>query len=200
MKKSSVSLWLLGCLLAVLILPLLPGCRKAPYPPGKQQVQAAAEAAGLTLTPEGPQHRDRVMYTIQLGDRRLGSVACSLEEGQHFLDAFLSTHSQQEKPEFSWADWENPITLAENLYGLAPGSLYQALNQQEMSEPSQDLPWQKNALWEAELPGAYARFSWTLSGSSEPSNAPETPNWTVIVALTLYPSRTVYEAAIQQNP
>lgn len=198
----------LGCLLLALsMLWALSGCRSgAPeFPPTEETVQAAAEQLGWTLDRSGTQsvEEGRVTYNIETGDQTWVSVACTAAEGKRILGQGYFAVSLSEKPQFAWEDWEKAVTLAQTLYGgFDEGELYQALTEQDMSEPQippagSDMPTGQESLnWEVELPAGYARVRWLISAGEVEHGFPEptAKNWRETFVIDLYESKDAYES------
>lgn len=197
----------LGCLLlAISMLWALSGCVSAPeFPPTEETVQTAVEQLGWTLDRSETQsvREGQVIYTIETGDQARVSVGCTAAEGKRVLNEACFVTMLPEKPEFSWADWEKAVTLAQTLYGgFDEGELYQALSEQDMPEPQSplagsDTPTGQESLnWEVELPAGYARVRWLISTGEVEHVFPEPiiKNWRGTFFVALYESRDAYES------
>lgn len=197
-----------GCLLlAFCLLWALTGCgsgASAPeFPPTAETVQAAAKELGWTLDPEATQTLEGgAIYTFENGDEVRTSVSCILAEGNRVLMGYCMAIFLPDKPEFSWEDWEKAVTLAETLYGLDEGELYQALSQQDMPQPvipetGPDMPVGRESLvWEAELPSGYGQARWSISAGEVEHGFPEPTirNWRATFSIFLYESKEAYES------
>lgn len=186
------------------ILWTLSGCGRAPeFPPKDEAVRAAAEKVGWVLDPEATQASEgSAIYTFETGDEVRASVSCALAEGNRVLMGYCMAISLPDKPEFSWEDWKKAVTLAESLYGLDEGELYQALSQQDMPQPvipetGPDTPMGQESLgWEAELPSGYGQARWSISAGEVEHGFPEPTirNWRATFSISLYESKDAYES------
>lgn len=199
----------LGCLLLALsMLCMLSGCVSAPeFPPTEETVQTAAEQLGWTLDRSETKSvgEGRVNYTIKTGDQAWVSVACAAAEGKRVLGQGYFAVSLSEKPQFAWEDWEKAVALAQTLYGgFDQGELYQALTEQDVSEPQippagSDTPTGGESLrWEVESPAGYARVRWLISTGEVEHGFPEptVKNWRETFIIDLYESKDVYESMV----
>lgn len=197
-------LLLLGSLLWTLC-----GCGShAPeFPPTEETVRAAAEKVGWTLDPEATQTSEdgMVIYNFETGDQTRASVSCVSAEGNRSLMGYCMAIFLPDKPEFSWEDWKKAVTLAETLYGLDEGELYQALSEQTIPEPkippagSSPLTGKESLGWEVELPSGYGRAGWSISGAEVEHGFPEPiiKNWREDFTITLYESKDAYKSMIK---
>ena len=201
-----------GCLLLTFVmLWALSGCgsdASAPsapeFPPTEETVRAAAEKVGWALDPEGTQtpRENQVIYTFETGDEVRTSFSCTLAEGNRSLMGYCMAIFLPDKPEFAWEDWKKAVTLAETLYGLDEGELYQALSQQDMPQPvipeagSDPLTGKESLGWEVELPSGYGQAGWSISGSEVEHGFPEPTikNWRETFIIVLYESKDAYES------
>lgn len=196
-----------GCLmLTVCLLWAVTGCghdASAPgFPPKEETVRTAAEKLGWTLDPEGPKSgtKSRVSYGFQVGDLETAVVSCDMAGGNRYLTEAYSAICLPDKPEFSWEDWKDVVTMAETLYGGLPeGELYEALSQStpelppEGTEASTD---EESFIWEVELPAGYGRVWWSVSPGTVEKNfpSPVVQDWRLAVIVSLYESREAYES------
>lgn len=198
-----------GLLLLVFsLLWALPGCGKdvsaQEYPPTVETVQAEAEALHWSLDTEGIQSpsEDLKIYPLEAGEQMTVSVSCGLSNGDRVLSEVCICPPLLEKPQFAWEDWKDAVTLAEALYGISEGELYEALTGQEMPEPelptseSEARPGQESLSWEAELPSGYGRVRWSISAGTVTHTFPSPiiHDWRMNFSITLYESREVYES------
>lgn len=199
-RKRSCLSWLL---LALFMVWTLSGCRSADseFPPAEETVRAAAKEVGWTLDAEATQSQtDQVIYTLETGDQARAFASCASVDGDRVLAVHNIVARLPDKPEFAWEDWKKTVTLAETLYGLEAGELYQALSQQDMpqsvrTEAELDTPTGQESLhWEAELPSGYARVRWLISAGEVEHNFPEPTikNWRETFMLSLYESKEAY--------
>lgn len=196
----------LGVLLLLgTILWALSGCgsRAPEFPPTAETVQAAAEKVGWALAPEGTQssREDQVIYTFETGDEVRTSFSCTLAEGNRILQGYGIVVLLPDKPEFAWEDWKKTVTLAETLYSLDEGELYQALSEQDMPQPvipaaGPDTRTGNESLgWEVELPSGYGQARWSISAGEVEHGFPEPTirNWRATFGIFLYESKDAYE-------
>lgn len=185
MKKSL----LLSLLWALL---LLSGCRSASpsFPPDAAAVVDTAVSLGFdwTLSEE-----DTVSYpdgraTFSLyGDGHPGAlIGCSGPQESKVLQIFFGAPVVEEKPEFSWLDWEKHLSLATRLYGnsFQEEELCQALSSQDIPElkPAGALHMQ-TLTWNVELPSARCTVSWIVQGAAITDG--EASNWTSRLSVTI---------------
>lgn len=194
-------------LLAFSMLWALSGCRSrdSEFPPTTETVQAAAEKVGWTLDPEGgtqSSREEQVFYTFETGDEVRASFSCTLAEGNRILMGYCMAIFLPDKPEFAWEDWKKAVTLAETLYGLDEGELYQALSRQDMPQPvipeaGSDLLKGKESLgWEVELPSGYGRATWSINASEVEYDTIK--NWKETFIISLYESKEAYQSTLAQ--
>ncbi len=187
----------------LLVLGALSACGGPEFPPTEETVQAAAEELGWTLDPEVQREgEERVTYTLETGKQDKVWAMCALADGEPVLRENCLITFLPEKPRFAWEDWRETVTLAESLYGLERGTLYQAMTRQPTPEavPVEDpgAPEGQEAMdWEVDLPSAYGRVRWLIGTGSAEQAFPESTvrNWALSFSLTLYPSREVFAHA-----
>ncbi len=185
------------------------GSRAPEFPPTAETVQAAAEKVGWALDPEGTQspREDQVIYTFETGDEVRTSFSCTLAEGNRSLMGYCMAIFLPDKPEFAWEDWKKAVTLAETLYGLEEGELYQALSEQDMPQPvipeagSDTHTGQESLGWEVELPSGYGQAGWSISAGEVEHGFPEPTikNWRETFIITLYESKDAYESMVDKG-
>lgn len=205
-----------GCLLLTLsMLWALSGCRSnAPkFPPTEETVRNAVEELGWTLDlDQSMTHsisEDQIIYNLVTEEQMNISVGCTEVEGERILTVSSIAFMLPDKPEFSWTNGEKVVTLAETLYGLDQGALYQALSEQDMPERSipavgPDTPTGQASLsWVAELPAGYARVRWIIAAGATEHTFPEPiiKNWRETFIISLYESKEAYvtSAVIPQD-
>lgn len=183
------------------------GSHAPEFPPAAETIQAAAEKVGWALDPKGTrsEREDQVIYTFETGDEVRASFSCTLAEGNRILMGYCMAIFLPDKPEFSWEDWKKAVTLAETLYGLDEGELYQALSEQTIPEPkippagSSPLTGKESLGWEAELPSGYGRAQWSISAGEVEHGFPEPTirNWRATFSVSLYESKDAYKSMIK---
>lgn len=179
------------------------GSHAPEFPPTAETVQAAAEKVGWTLNPEGGTQSSRenqIFYTFETGDEVRASFSCTLAEGNRVLMGYCMAIFLPDKPEFAWEDWKKALTLAETLYDLNEGELYQALSQQDMPQPvipeagSDPLRGKESLGWEVELPSGYGRAGWSINGSEVEYDTIK--NWKETFIIVLYESKEAYKSMV----
>lgn len=190
--------------LLVLWLTKSGGQSHAPeFPPAEETVRAAAEKVGWGLDPEATQSQtDQVIYTLETGDQTRVSVSCASVDGDRVLQVYGIVPQLPDKPEFAWEDWKKAVTLAETLYGMDEGELYQALSEQDMPQPvipeagPDTRTGQESLYWDAELPSGYGQARWSISAGEVEHGFPEPTirNWRVTFMLSLYESKDAYKS------
>lgn len=196
-------------LLTFFLLWTLPGCgsdASAPeFPPTEETVQTAAEKLGWTLDPEETQYwaEDQILYALRTDDQTEVWVSCALVEGERILMENCVVTSLSDKPQFTWEDWKEAVTLAETLYGgFSEGELYQTLSEQNIPEPEippagPDTPTGQESLsWEAEFPAGYARVLWSVSAGTVEHTfpSPVIRDWRILLRVSLYESKQAFES------
>lgn len=193
-------------LLLVSMLWILSACGShAPeFPPKEETVRAAAEKVGWTLDLEATQTSEEgmVIYTFETGDQTRVSASCVSVEGDRVLTGHCMAIFLPDKPEFSWEDWEKAVTLAETLYGMDEGELYQALSRQDIPQPvipeagSNTLTGKEYLSWEAELSSGYGQARWSISAGEVEHGFPEPTirNWRATFSIFLYESKDAYKS------
>lgn len=175
------------------------------FPPKEKAAKTAAKKLGWTLNPEGTksEEKDRVLYSFHAGDLEVAVVSCGIAEGNRYLAEIYSAMCLPEKPEFSWEDYQDVVTMAEILYGgFAEGELYEALSQSTPGLPTEGTeaaPDGKSHIWEVELPAGYGIVRWyvmpgTVEKNSPDSSFPVVRNWEANLTVTLFESKEAFES------
>lgn len=180
----------------------LAGCRSAPppFPSDAAAVVDIVESLGFDWTlseedavsyPDG-----RVTFSLY-GEGCPGAlIGCSSPQESKVLQISFGAPIVEEKPEFSWQDWERHLSLAAQLYGgsFQEDELCQALSSQDIPElkPAGDLHMQ-TLTWHAELPSARCVVSWIVQGAAVTDG--EVSNWTSRLSVTILET-----AGPQQEP
>lgn len=205
----------LACLLLACVLPgVLSACKSnapmAEFPPTEETVQTAAEELHWTLVPEKTESwtEDHILYSLETEDRGTVSVSCALMENKRLFTEYCVYTQLTDKPQFTWEDWKDAVTLAETLYGgFAQGELYQALSEQGLPDPEiptagPDTPTGAESLsWEVELPSGYGTVRWFICAGVAEKNfpSPEIQEWQMIFSLSLYESKEAYESLAEAS-
>lgn len=189
------------CICLLLILLFLTGCGASKaYPPSEETVRSAAEQLGWTLQSDLTTSRQagQITYTLSKDDRHRLTVACTSVSEKRMLSAISMVMMLPEKPEFSWEDWKDVISLVEAMYGsFSKGELYKALSGQDMPEPkvpepvTEALPGEESLSWEADCPGGYAKVHWAAKAGQtvrSASSGTEILDWRVHFTITVYES------------
>ena len=138
------------CICLLLILLFLTGCGTSKaYPPSEESVRSAAEQLGWTLQSDLTASRQagQITYSLSKDDRHRLTVNCASVSGKRMLSAISTVTMLPEKPEFSWEDWKDVISLVEAMYGsFSKGELYKALSG----------PWDKRrrSIFQEKAPGS----------------------------------------------
>lgn len=195
------------CLL--LILLFLTGCGNPSavqsYPPVEETVQAAAEKYGWAIDPEGTQSwtENQILYSLVSEDLPKATVSFALAEGSRVLTLHCFGNRTPEKPEFSWEEWKEAVTLAESLYGgFSEGELYEALCRQGIPEPelppvgSEAATGYERLRWEIDGPSGYGWGVRSIQAASSTHSFANTQihEWSETFSLSLYQSREAYES------
>lgn len=200
------------CICLTLIFLFLTSCgvsstAKA-YPPPEDAVRAAAEKLGWTLQSNLTSSRQagQITYTLSRDGQRQVTVNCTSVSEKRLLSAVSMVTMLPEKPEFSWEDWKDVISLIEAMYGsFSEGELYNALSAQDIPEPeipepvTEARPGSESLSWEAECPNGYARVRWAIMAgqtTSSASSGTEIRDWRVHFSVTVFESK---ESMIQPS-
>ena len=197
------------CICLLLILLFLTGCGTSKaYPPSEETVRSAAEQLGWTLQSDLTTSRQegQITYSLSKDDRHRLTVNCASVSGKRMLSAISMVMMLPEKPEFSWEDWKDAISLVEAMYGsFSKGELYKALSGQDMPEPNvpepvtEARPGEESLSWEADCPGGYAKVHWAaMAGQTvrSASSGTEIRDWRVHFTVTVFESK---ESMIQPS-
>lgn len=208
MKKTEKNLrrTISACLLLTLLF--LTGCGNPPavqnYPPAEETVGAVAEKYGWAIDPEGTQswRENQILYSLVNEDQSKAAVSFALAERSRVLTLQCFGNRTPEKPEFSWENWKEAVTLAESLYGgFSEGELYEALCRQEIPEPEFP-PAPSNAAtgyerlrWEIDGPSGYGWVVRSIQAASSTHSFANTQihEWSETFSLSLYESKEAYE-------
>ena len=187
------------CICLLLILLFLTGCGASKaYPPSEESVRSAAEQLGWTLQSDLTASRQagQMTYSLSKDDRLRLTVNCASVSGKKMLSAISMVTMLPEKPEFSWEDWKDVISMVEAMYGsFSKGELYKALSGQDMPEPkapepvTEARPGEESLSWEANCPGGYAKVRWVaMAGQTvrSASSGTEILDWRVHFTVTVY--------------
>ena len=187
------------CICLLLILLFLTGCGTSKaYPPSEESVRSAAEQLGWTLQSDLTTSRQagQITYSLSKDDRHRLTVDCTSVSEKRMLSAISMVMTLPEKPEFSWEDWKDVISLVEAMYGsFSKGELYKALSGQDMPEPkapepvTEARPGEESLSWEADCPGGYAKVRWVaMAGQTarSASSGTEIRDWRVHFTVTVY--------------
>ena len=187
------------CICLLLILLFLTGCGTSKaYPPSEESVRSAAEQLGWTLQSDLTASRQagQITYSLSKDDRHRLTVNCASFSGKKMLSAISTVTMLPEKPEFSWEDWKDVISMVEAMYGsFSKGELYKALSGQDMPEPkapepvTEARPGEESLSWEADCPGGYAKVRWVaMAGQTvrSASSGTEILDWRVHFTVTVY--------------
>ena len=197
------------CICLLLILLFLTGCGTSKaYPPSEETVRSAAEQLGWTLQSDLTTSRQagQITYTLSKDDRHRLTVDCASVSKKRMLSAISMVTMLPEKPEFSWEDWKDVISLVEAMYGsFSKDELYKALSGQDMPEPkvpeqmTEARPGEESLSWEADCPGGYAKVRWAaMAGQTvrSASSGTEILDWRVHFTVTVFESK---ESMIQPS-
>ena len=189
------------CICLLLILLFLTGCGASKaYPPSEESVRSAAEQLGWTLQSDLTTSRQagQITYTLSKDDRHRLTVGCTSVSEKRMLSAISMVMMLPEKPEFSWEDWKDVISLVEAMYGsFSKDELYKALSGQDMPEPkvpeqmTEARPGEESLSWEAGCSGGYAKVRWAaMAGQTvrSASSGTEIRDWRVHFTVTVYES------------
>ena len=189
------------CICLLLILLFLTGCGTSKaYPPSEETVRSAAEQLGWTLQSDLTTSRQagQITYTLSKDDQHRLTVNCASVSGKRMLSAISMVMMLPEKPEFSWEDWKDVISLVEAMYGsFSKDELYKALSGQDMPEPkvpeqmTEARPGEESLSWEADCSGGYAKVRWAaMAGQTvrSASSGTEIRDWRVHFTVTVYES------------
>ena len=189
------------CICLLLILLFLTGCGTSKaYPPSEETVRSAAEQLGWTLQSDLTASRQggQITYTLSKDDQHRLTVDCTSVSEKRMLSAISMVMMLPEKPEFSWEDWKDVISLVEAMYGsFSKDELYKALSGQDMPEPkvpeqmTEARPGEESLSWEADCPGGYAKVRWAaMAGQTvrSASSGTEIRDWRVHFTVTVYES------------
>ena len=189
------------CICLLLILLFLTGCGASKaYPPSEETVRSAAEQLGWTLQSDLTTSRQsgQITYTLSKDDQHRLTVDCTSVSEKRMLSAISMVTMLPEKPEFSWEDWKDVISMVEAMYGsFSKGELYKALSGQDMPEPkvpeqmTEARPGEESLSWEADCPGGYAKVRWAaMAGQTvrSASSGTEIRDWRVHFTVTVYES------------
>ena len=189
------------CICLLLILLFLTGCGTSKaYPPSEETVRSAAEQLGWTLQSDLTTSRQggQITYTLSKDDQHRLTVDCTSVSEKRMLSAISMVMMLPEKPEFSWEDWKDVISLVEAMYGsFSKDELYKALSGQDMPEPkvpeqmTEARPGEESLSWEADCPGGYAKVRWAaMAGQTvrSASSGTEIRDWRVHFTVTVYES------------
>ena len=187
------------CICLLLILLFLTGCGTSKaYPPSEESVRSAAEQLGWTLQSDLTASRQggQITYSLSKDDRHRLTVNCASVSGKKMLSAISMVTMLPEKPEFSWEDWKDVISMVEAMYGsFSKGELYKALSGQDMPEPKapepviEARPGEESLSLEANCPGGYAKVRWVaMAGQTvrSASRGTEILDWRVHFTVTIY--------------
>ena len=187
------------CICLLLILLFLTGCGTSKaYPPSEETVRSAAEQLGWTLQSDLTTSRQagQITYTLSKDDQHRLTVDCTSVSEKRMLSAISMVMMLPEKPEFSWEDWKDVISLVEAMYGsFSKGELYKALSGQNMPEPkvpeqmTEARPGEESLSWEADCSGGYAKVRWAaMAGQTvrSASSGTEILDWRVHFTVTVY--------------
>ena len=189
------------CICLLLILLFLAGCGTSKaYPPSEEAVRSAAEQLGWTLQSDLTTSRQagQITYTLSKDDQHRLTVDCASVSKKRMLSAISMVMMLPEKPEFSWEDWKDVISLVEAMYGsFSKDELYKALSGQDMPEPkvpepvTEARPGEESLSWEADCSGGYAKVRWVaMAGQTvrSASSGTEIRDWRVHFTVTVYES------------
>ena len=189
------------CICQLLILLFLTGCGASKaYPPSEETVRSAAEQLGWTLQSDLTTSRQagQITYALSKDDQHRLTVDCTSVSEKRMLSAISMVMMLPEKPEFSWEDWKDVISLVEAMYGsFSKGELYKALSGQDIPEPkvpepvTEALPGEESLSWEADCSGGYAKVRWAaMAGQTvrSASSGTEIRDWRVHFTVTVYES------------
>lgn len=188
-KLIAMGVVVLAVAVGLLVFWLFKPGAETGVPLAEETVRAAAERVGWTLDPEATQSQtDQVIYTLETGDQTRAFVSCTSVDGDRVLQVSRMATFLPDKPEFAWEDWKKAVTLAETLYGLDEGALYQALSQQDTPAGQESL------YWEAELASGYGQARWSIGDGEVEHGFPEPTirNWRATFMLSLYDSKEAY--------
>ena len=197
------------CICLLLILLFLAGCGTSKaYPPSEETVRSAAEQLGWTLQSDLTTSRQagQITYTLSKDDRHRLTVDCTSVSEKRMLSAISMVMMLPEKPEFSWEDWKDVISLVEAMYGsFSKDELYKALSGQDMPEPkapepvTEARPGEESLSWEADCSGGYAKVRWAaMAGQTvrSASSGTEIRDWRIHFTVTVFESK---ESMIQPS-
>lgn len=210
--KKNLRRTISACLLLTLFF--LTGCGNPSavqsYPPAEETVRAAAEKYGWTIDPEGTQSwtENQILYSIVSEDLPRATVSFALAEGSRVLTLHCFGNRTPEKPEFSWENWKEAVTLAESLYGgYSEGELYEALCRQGIPEqelppaPSNAATGYERLRWEIDGPSGYGWVVRSIQAASSTHSFANTQihEWSELFSLSLYESKEAYESLRQKS-